>query len=231
MKQLRIACFVGVSVGLVLRMSGQSNFQNLDFEDATIVYGAQGAYASDALPGWTAYLGGAPQTYILYNDVPLSDAAVALLGPGSATFGFVPIAGNYSLMLWGEFNPEQIPVFTNCAAISQTGQISASTKSISFWGTIGGMQVTFNGQALSFAVIGSTATYNIYAADISRYAGQTGQLLFNNPPYSNTTGGPATLDNIQFSDQPAPEPTALTLLSISALCLGWRIKRSKQPEG
>jgi PEP-CTERM motif len=91
-----------------------------------------------------------------------------------------------------------------------------------FWGTAGGLQVTFNGQPLTFLTTGSTANYIIYTADISAYAGQTGQLLFADPYYTNTQGGPASIDNIQFSSSSVPEPSAFALGALGTLLLGFR---------
>ncbi len=95
------------------------------------------------------------------------------------------------------------------------------TESIEFWGDIGGLQITFDNQPLSFVVIGSTANYTIYGADISAFADQTGQLLFTLPPYV----GNAELDNIQFSDQPIPEPSVVGLFALGGLLFGLRRKR------
>ena len=80
------------------------------------------------------------------------------------------------------------------------------------------MQITFNGQPLNFFVTGSTANYNIYAADISEFAGHTGQLLFTVPPYT----GSDELDYIQFSSVPVPEPSEFGLAVLGALLLGLR---------
>src|SRR5450432_2067689 len=84
-------------------------FVNLDFEDAVITTSGAPqfeAVASDAFPGWTAYISGVPQTYIVYNTVPLGAAEVTLQGIN----GFIsPISGNYTPMLWGAFNPSGNP--------------------------------------------------------------------------------------------------------------------------
>src|SRR5476651_290237 len=124
---------------IVLFQNGHAQgFVNLDFEDAVITSGGHPfeAVASDAFPGWTAYISGVPQTYIVYNTVPLGAAEVTLQGIN----GFIsPISGNYTPMLWGAFNPSGNPNFeSDSAAIGQTGQIPLSTKSIMFWGKIGG---------------------------------------------------------------------------------------------
>jgi hypothetical protein len=47
-------------------------------------------------------------------------------------------------------------------------------------------------------------------------------LLFNDPYYGGTFGGPATLDNIQFSSTAVPEPSELALGALGALLLGFR---------
>ena len=86
------------------------------------------------------------------------------------------------------------------------------------------MQATFNGQPIDFLVTGSTANYTIYSADISAYAGQTGQLLFTLPP--NVDGDYAILDNIQFSTTAVPEPGPFALAALGTLLLGFRRWRS-----
>jgi len=207
---------------------GQS-FVNLDFEAASIfTNGAPQAktLASVAIPGWTAYIGGSAQSYINYNATPLSAAAVTLQGTNT---DFDPaIAGGYSIMLWGEFNPLANARFTNSAAIGQTGQIPPSALTLTFWGNLGGMQASFNGQPLNFIVTGSTANYTIYAADISAFAGQTGELLLTDPFYGNNFGGPATIDNLQFSNTAVPEPGEMALLALGLIGLVWNFPRRRR---
>jgi hypothetical protein len=123
-------------------------------------------------------------------------------------------------MLWGAFNNPTDGSGT--AAIGQTGQVPLSAQSLVFWGYAGGLQVTFDGQPLNFLGIGSTNNYTIYAANVSAYAGQTGQLLFSDPFYSNTQGGPASIDNIQFSSSVVPEPSELALAALGTLLFGFR---------
>ena len=69
------------------------------------------------------------------------------------------------------------------AAIGQTGQIPTNAMSLKFWGY--STDVSFGGQTLSLVLLGRhTPHYNIYGADISAFAGQTGQLLFTAQPQS-----------------------------------------------
>jgi len=230
MKHSRITLLVALSFALLSNVSGQG-FVNLDFESANIVNDPQGSYpwsvyTSDAIPGWTAYIAGTPVSDIWHNEVPLGAPEVTLQGTNNI-LGLPLIQKNYFVMLWGAFsNPAG-----GSAAIGQTGKIPLSAQSLVFWGTIGGMQVTFNGQPLTFLPTGVTANYTIYAADISTYAGQTGQLLFTDPYYTNTQGGPASIDNIQFSSAAVPEPSIFSLFSICILFLLWRTKWSSKRMG
>jgi hypothetical protein len=106
-------------------------------------------------------------------------------------------------------------------SLAQTGMIPLGTHSVTFWGNIGGLQITFAGQSLAFTQTGSTPNYNIYAADVSAFAGQTGQLLFSLPPYVNS----ASLDNIQLSPSQVPEPTTFALPALGALLFLTRLSR------
>jgi hypothetical protein len=83
------------------------------------------------------------------------------------------------------------------------------------------MQITFSGQPLSFFVTDTTPNYSIYEADISAYAGQTGQLLFSLPAHSS----PGTLDNILFSSTPVPEPGAFGLFVLGGVMFGLRHRK------
>lgn len=182
-------------------------FVNLDFE--------QGYSVSNTIPHWTAYDNGVPIT-VLFDATSLSGASVSLFDTNGPYY-LPPIQGKYFAWLIGGYEPSYGPV-----ALGQTGQVPVWAESISFSGSDVGMQITFNGQLLNFLVTGSTANFNTYAADISAFAGQTGQLLFTVPPYNN--GG--MLDNIQFSSSPVPEPGELALVVFSALLFGCRRWRS-----
>ena len=61
-RNLSVLCFASLCAGLLAR--GQGNFQNLDFESATLVAvpGQPPYYQfAQAFPGWTDYVGGVQQ--------------------------------------------------------------------------------------------------------------------------------------------------------------------------
>ena len=195
-------------------------FINLNFEQASFVTGpgGLGILASNAIPGWTAYISGVPQTVILPNTIALDSAAVSIHSSSSA---LQPLQGIYSVFLQGQYNPTSAPGATNSASIGQTGEIPLAAQSMTFYGyNLVNMQVTFNGQLLSLVNISNTLNYAIWGADISAYAGQTGQLLFTTPVNSS-----ALLDNIQFSSLPIPEPSEFALAALGALFLGFPRRR------
>ena len=202
------------------RQNGFSQgFVNLDFEHPILPLNPVNSQVSigNGLPGWTGYGGTIqlnPADKIWYNTISLGAAAISLQGPGSLQ----PILqGNYTVGLQGSS-----AAAPTSAAIGQTGQVPLGSQSLQFFGSeLGNFQVTFNGQLLPYIGIGSGANYTLYGADISAFAGQTGQLLFTALP-----NGGALLDNIQFSPNPVPEPGAWTLLLCGAVL--FRVGRWKR---
>jgi len=193
------------SLLLLCRSGHAQGFVNLNFEAANLAGFSPGSLvpATNAFPGWAINAGAG----IVYDNFSLSGGSITICDTNPPT-SFQPIKGKFFAFLASANYPGTgLPI-----SMSQTGQIPVSAESISFWGTIGGMQITFNSQPLNFLVTGSSANYDIYTADISAYAGQTGQLLFTVPPYVNS----AILDNIQFSSSPVPEPATLALAALGA---------------
>jgi len=193
-------------------------FVNLNFENASFVSDPNpqnsmypyAVYASNAIPGWTAYVAGSPVADIFSNNAYLSGGCVAIIGTNN-NLGFQPIQGKYCMLLAGD----NYWIYTNTAGIGQIGQIPTNTVSLTFWGLLAGGNVSFNGQTLAVIQTDSTANYNIYAADISAYAGQTGQLLF-----TTSLGGISSIDNIQFSPSPVPEPHVFGLFALGSALIG-----------
>lgn len=205
------------------QITSVQGFVNLGFENTTItpilVNSFSGFYDYIATaPGWTwTPQNNAPgvnvNSMVSLNDIALDAPAVTLQGTDSP---YEPaISGKYSIFLQGgsfAVSP------TSYAAIWQAGQIPSTAESMTYWG--GPLQATFNGQALSFVALSDTPNYTIWGADISAFAGQSGQLQFTAPWQTA-----AFLDNIQFSSSPIPEPTALSLLIAAAavhlMCRRW----------
>ena len=187
-------------------------FINLDFESANVSSFSTGFVpATNAFPGWTAYIGGNQVDEVVYNTSPLDAAEVTLQGTNASSPSLRPIQGKFTAVLFGAsvFAPQQ------SAAIGQTGQIPFGVLSLTFWGY--SSDVSFGGQALSLVLLGSTPNYNIYGADVSAFAGQTGQLLFTAQPQTFSI-----IDNIQFLSSPVPEPNTFALIALGGLLLGFR---------
>jgi len=74
--------------------------------------------------------------------------------------------------------------------------------------------------------LNATANYTVFGADISAYAGQTGELLFTAPwqgePGQSGFEEDGMVDNIQFSSSPIPEPNEFSLVGLGALLLRFR---------
>jgi hypothetical protein len=197
-------------------------FMNLNFEQAVVSHppGLDGyVYASTAIPGWPAYFNGSLQSIIGYDAINLDEAGIFLEdsnAPGGG--GPLPIQGNYSVLL-------QASSFAidHTVSIGQTGTIPSTAQSLIFFGSLAAntlgenLQLTFNGQALSYVAISNALNYTVYEADISPFAGQTGQVLFTAPVQTY-----ALLDNIQFSSLPIPEPSTFALAALGGLLFGFR---------
>ena len=184
------------------------SFTNLNFESANLTgYSPGSVPAADAVPGWTVYVGGTAQTTVKYN-ISYGSFGIGLdiLDAGSGT---TIRQGSYQVFLQGGHG-------SSLANLGQTGTIPVSAQSLFFWAGPLTEAPSFDGHTLSLTSLGG----GIYGADISAYAGQTGELLFKSDFVPG--GGGYFLDDIQFSDQPIPEPGTLGLLLVGAALTGAR---------
>lgn len=220
MKRLHII-FVGASFALLQNLFGQG-FVNLDFEYSIVTSSAPAwSFAGNTgmanMPGWTEFNGWGDANYsggasVIYNDQTLDSPNVSLW---DRAYPNPAIQGQYSVFLYGgsAAYAQAYPGRPTGASISQTGQIPANAESLIYWG--GALQVTFNGQPLTFFAISNAATYTIWETDISAYTGQTGPLVF-----TATWQKAALLDNIQFA-LVYPQPTLGVSLTNNQAILFW----------
>ncbi len=191
-------------------------FVNLDFENANLSGDSAGSVpATNAIPGWTAYIGGVSLTNITYNIGIDGGIEVSIIATNT-------FQGNYYILLQGQVSI--LPNVNEPASIGQTGTIPATAQSLIFWGFGPGI-VSFNGQILPVSVLGYTANYDVLGINISQFAGQTGQLLFTSTHYGPSTG--FSIDNIQFFSSPIPEPNDISLFALGGLSLVWYCRKSK----
>ena len=216
----------------------QGAFQNLYFDNATIITNAQRfVAASNALPGWTV-LDNFSGNNIFYNDLALGSPCVSIHDRNSP-FG-LPLQLPYSILLQSDTLP--FGAGLRRGGVSQIGTVPADAQSIQFY-AIGEPLVTFSGYTVSLtplrpatniALVGGTPGspilrtnyYTIYGGDISSFAGQTGELSVRAPNQFGSYGY-SYFDTIYFSPQAVPEPSTWALVALgSALfcCLARFIK-------
>jgi hypothetical protein len=214
---------VGVALSTFARIGLCQSFVDLNFEAAQLIPMTDGPYinsiaTSNALPGWTVLYGSTEQPVIAYNAPALGSTFVSLY----ATNG-LQLAGNYSVLLQGGGT-------YSTATISQTGLVPVNSDSLTFIAvgntTLGtsGLQVSIDGQDLSFFEISNELNYTVYGADVALYADQIETLSFS--ALEDQIGhNNWEIDDVQFSTSPIPEPSTLALCALSGLSLVWRWRK------
>jgi hypothetical protein len=199
----------------------QGTFANLDFELPIPPLNHFILPIANAMPGWRAYIEVSEVDTVAYNTIALDGAAISLHDAGSIYFQ--PLLGQYSALLQG--TSSLVP--QRSASLAQIGQVPSDAKSVEF---VAGKEsssfhVSFAGQALQLYHIGSLADFNVFAADVSGYAGQSGELRFTAEPRERLL-----FDAVYFSPAPVvPEPTVASLVGLGGLLYAWHfIKRHKR---
>ena len=222
--------FLTYAAGLFAAFSAQAQgtFQNLNFEAANLTpippnQGAVQVPITSALPAWTGYIGTDQITQVYQNTYGEGLAQIDIFGPNypsaGPTFGPIPgtIDGNYSVLLQSDAIAG--------ASIAQTGTIPPGSQFVEFkaWQTASTQfTVSFDGTSLTPVVFGSGTNYTLYGADVSPYAGQSGQLEFT-ADFSGTGASWLGLDDITFSTTPEPGTLALVVMGGLAFAVRrWR---------
>lgn len=226
--RLFLSLFLALLIGKMESMA-QGTFQNPDFESpitplVPVAPGSSAVPASNAVPGWTVYLGTDQQSLVLYNDFYLGTAVVALEGPGNP-YG-PALQGNYSVLLQaGAYLQSGNYV---AASISQSSLVPDSAESLRFRVQGSDFSLAFNGQVLPLVNLGSGPGYDLYGADVSALEGQSGNFQFSALSLPSNRFNWVYLDDITFSDQPIPEPGMFGLFALGALLFAWRLGQKKQ---
>jgi hypothetical protein len=222
-----------VWIGVAVSAQAQSTFQNLNFESANLS-NPSGQFneipIANALPGWSGSIGGVPVTQVWANDYSLGQASIDIFGPTWNAINPGIIDGNYTVFLQSGGSPVTEGLLVN-TSLWQSGTIPADAQSLQFkaWSfqSGGSLSVSFAGNSLSPVVLSSGESpsgqpYNVYGADITPYAGQTGQIDFTSIIQGLNW---MELDDITFSTTAVPEPSTLALIVTGGMAFGARCWR------
>jgi hypothetical protein len=210
------------SACLVFSALAQGNFRNLNFESANLSPVPPGQFgglvpSSNAIPGWSAFLGTNQVTQVLQNNLTLGNASVDILGPNWSLGGI--IEGQYTVVLQPGAGGG---AGTNISAsIAQTGLVPASTESLQLKvSAFSSFSVNLGGQDLSLVLLGTGSNYSLYGANVPSFAGQVEQLTITALAAPNTAN---YFDSIVFSSNPIPEPSVVALSIFFVLTAAFRL--------
>ena len=208
--------FIGFLFVVDIGAYSQGTFQDLDFENATLVPLGPGYSAASAFPAWECLVGTTPTTVVYLDARPLGSAEVSLIN-NNPSEGAAPLQGNYSASLFST------PSTTT--TLSQTGLVPAGTQSIQMDASeqLGSFSVTLGGQPIKMVAWETLRDYTVYAGNVSSLAGQSANLSIteNFPINPNNYPAGVEIDDIIFSPTAVtPEPSPLILTGMGGILFG-----------
>jgi hypothetical protein len=152
--KIKIVLLVMTFMPLVRSASGQG-FVNLDFENPILPLNPVNFQVSitNALPGWTGYVGNNVVSRVVYDTVSLGAAAISF----QDSSGFISLQGQYCVGLQSTDPGNQF-----MAALAQVGQVPPDALSINFVASHSAtLELTFAGQAIPLVEIGTTILHAV----------------------------------------------------------------------
>lgn len=222
---------VAVPAMMAVQALGQSTFQNLDFEAASVPFVPAGQLGnpvatSEGLPGWHAYYGTDETSSIGHNFTSIGSVNVAIDGPDY--FPSYIIQGQYTPILQaGQGNG----FIRMSAAIAQTGQVPGSANSLIFKTSTfpypAQLEVTLSLQPLTLILLETNPNYLVFGVDVSAFANQNAELRFAALSQQPLPFFSVSIDDISFSPQSVPEPGMFGLFGLGSLLLGCRFLKRR----
>ncbi|MFG6449517.1 PEP-CTERM sorting domain-containing protein [Roseateles sp. BYS180W] len=198
-------------------------FTNLDFEAATVASNTPPSGFLDwnlAAPGWSHSSGS--DTDIVYYGITHVGTTQWFLLVDSATQPGGPLSGSYAMRFAsGRESGKPSAPWVN-AYLSQTGVIPADARSLTLLAN-GPLAVSINGAVAPIISLGGAA----FAVDVSSYSGSAVEIRFINT--SQQLSDPVSIDAIDFSTSPVPEPPVWALLFTGA-AVASIFRRARQSE-
>jgi hypothetical protein len=205
-------------------------FVNLNFESATIPAGTPvptQISLTEGVPGWSeSYTTGdftELNSDMYYDGISGGGNFVAIIDKNEPYFQ--PLNGKYSAILFSQGGG---PVYDQYSqSISQTALVPSGSQSLVFNAYVTGAPfvVTLGGQTINLELLQIFGNYTEFAGTIPpSLAGQSETLEFTELPTPEGDGQIAALelDNISFSPNAVPEPSALAFGVISGFLFGVR---------
>jgi hypothetical protein len=150
---------------------------------------------------------------INHNFLFHGTAGISIFGPQSP---MTAPEGNYFVVLQAGHEPGAPAGVLADASIAQFGTVPTFAQSIQFLSSQGMANgaVSFGGQALPFTLLAiEPSGWGRWGADITAFAGQSGELRFTALGLPGPDLG-FFLDDIRFSPIPVPEPSTWGLLAL-----------------